>query len=74
MSQLCEMTRKKSEAQMPVATALLAAFLPSHSDRMSVIRNVTANNILPRVISIPYACIRIRTSMLARIVAAADKT
>lgn len=53
--------------------ALLAAFFPSHSERISVIRKVTAKSTFPRVCSMPKALIRISASIFARTVAMAER-
>lgn len=54
---------------MPMETALLAERLPSHSERMSVMRKVTAKGRLPKVWVQPKAFMTRRTSMLATMVA-----
>ena len=59
----------RMEQRVLMSTALFASFLLWFSLNMSVTRKVLANNMLPRVISIPNARTRISTSMFARIVA-----
>ena len=54
---------------MPAQTARCAAFLPAISLKISVTRKVVANRMLPSVISMPYASIRMSTSMFAAMVA-----
>lgn len=43
-SRLWLSSRKNREVNMPIQAALFASFFPSHSERMSVIRKVTAKS------------------------------
>ena len=72
-NQLCDKIKKNIDEKIPTKTALFAAFLPSHSERMSVIRKVTAKSTFPKVCSIPNAFISNITSTFARIVATAER-
>lgn len=62
-----------SEVKIPIHTALLAAFFPSHSERLSVIRKVAAKSTFPSGCSVPKALIMINTFMFARTVAMAER-
>ena len=68
-SQDCDTSKNSRLVATPTATARLAAFLPSFSDRISVTRKVMANRMLPSVISMPNALTSSKTSMLAAMVA-----
>ena len=72
-SHIWDMAMNTTEHNVLITTALLASLRLWFSLNMSVMRNVLANNTLPKVISTPNARTRISTSMFASKVASTLK-